>query len=176
MQSRAKSAPKLRKIDLRIPVLHDRGAGWDTPLFDSADRALLQAIDGQSTVRDLAAATGRTEEETARSLAKLERLALITFAEAAKRPAVRPKRLQSGTRPAMKTCPGDLTEELRKVANDATADGVHEKPTVAPPPGDSVVEVVETHEVDDLLASLDVEEEDLDPGARFTLPGIGTRG
>jgi hypothetical protein len=180
MQARAKSAPKIRKIDIRVPVLQDCGVGGDTPLFDSVDRSLLQAIDGQATVHDLAVATGRTDEETAQSLAKLESLRRIRFVEAAKRATSGPpKRLESGVRPAMKTMPGDLTEHLEL--------DEHEKPTVAPPPSDGemevvatqesdelVMEVVATQEVDDLLAAL--EDADEEPEPRFTLPGIGTRG
>ena len=164
MQARAKRAPKLRKIDIRVPVLQKRGAGCDTPLFDAVDRAVLRAVDGQSTVRAIAVATGRPDDVVARSIERLERLRVITFLTSDPRPAAEPpKRLVSGVRPALKTFPTGLDE----VADGA---GVHDRPTLAPPPDDQEMEVtIAEAEVDDLL------EDDAEPEARLTLPGIGPR-
>lgn len=166
MQARAKRAPKLRKIDIRVPVLLKRGAGCDTPLFDAVDRAVLRAIDGESNVRAIAVATGRPDDVVARSLERLERLRVVTFLAADARPAAEPpKRLASGVRPALKTFPNGLSGVMGEAGNDL---GVHDRPTAPPPPDDQEVTVAEAA-VDDLLA------DDPDPEARLTLPGIGPR-
>jgi hypothetical protein len=153
MEARTKRAPKLRKIDIRVPVPQERGAGRDAPLFDAVDRALLRAIDGRATVHSIAVAAGRSDEEVARSLAKLERLQIISFATGSRRPVKEPpKRLESGMRPALATLPTDVTAKLEEAASND--EDVHERPTLPPPSRSAYGD---------------------DPEARQTLTGIGPR-
>jgi hypothetical protein len=97
--------PRLRKIDVRLPVLARRGFDWKSPKLDATDRAILQRIDGLSTASSVASALGIAAERMASALAKLEELGLVAYIE--RRPSAPPSsppvRLQSGMRPAART-------------------------------------------------------------------------
>jgi hypothetical protein len=99
--------PRLRKIDVRLPVLARRGFDWKSPRLDATDRAILRRVDGLSTASAVATALGITAERMASVLAKLEGLGLVTYLEP--RPSAPPSspavRLQSGMRPAARTLP-----------------------------------------------------------------------
>ena len=104
MHARVKG-PRLRKIDVRIP---ERLAPFDgrTPLLDDGEQALLKRIDGQSTVNALASSMGLADADVGRSLAKMERLRLVTFlAQRRTASSLPPVRLRSGMRPALDTIP-----------------------------------------------------------------------
>ena len=106
MQERAVRIPRLRKIDSRIPVLRNYERGRDAPVLDELHRLLLQRIDGQASVHGLALSIGRSEEEVAYALARLEDLRCVTFLEPkTARSSSPPTRLQSGLRPATRPQP-----------------------------------------------------------------------
>jgi DNA-binding transcriptional MocR family regulator len=105
MNARAKR-PRLKKIDVRVPVVSssDIDAQWSA--LDAVDRTLLRNIDGQSTVNALASTLGVSEAQILSALEKLERRGLVVLA--ARRPTTKsspPRRLQSGMRPASRTLP-----------------------------------------------------------------------
>ena len=154
MEARTKSTPKLRKIDVRVPVLAEPSDACDPRLLNAVDRTLLRAIDGRSTVHAIAADQGLSDEDLAPLLAKLERLGVIEFAGVDPRPtASPPHRLKSGMRPALDTIPSvppDLSDTVR----------------LSPAIADELVQV-------DI--ELGWEDEPADPDARLTLPGIGPR-
>jgi hypothetical protein len=114
MHERAKR-PQVRKIDVRVPTLSERGAPWESPLLDDVDRAIGRRIDGECTVHALTSALGLADDVVASSLAKLERLRLVALAEPRRsslNPSPPPVRLQAGPRPAMATLPATSEMDL----------------------------------------------------------------
>jgi hypothetical protein len=104
--ARARRLPKLRKIDVRVPVATEPVAGRPTPLLDLVERTVLVLVDGRSTVNSLAQAAEVSEEQMAQALERLEMLGLVEMAEPKKRTKSSPgTRLDSGMRPALKTMP-----------------------------------------------------------------------
>jgi hypothetical protein len=120
--ARARRLPKLRKIDVRVPVLvkpreASRNCG---PL----DYAVLRLVDGHATVHAIATTAGVSDEEIARALDRLEEAGLLLFVEPKKRRASSPPptRLDSGIRPALKTVPSFTEAEIRGSAGDDVSD------------------------------------------------------
>jgi hypothetical protein len=122
--------PRLRKIDVRLPVLARRGFDWKSPRLDATDRAILRSLDGMSTATSVASALGIDPERMASALAKLEALGLVAYIEP--RPSAPssspPVRLKSGMRPAARTLPAISTATTE-------ADALDDAPRVAPAEG-----------------------------------------
>ena len=122
--------PRLRRIDVRVPVLARRGFDWKSPRLDATDRAILRRVDGEATASSIASALGIAAERMTRGLAKLEGLGLVAYLEPrpSAPPSSPPVRLQSGMRPAARTLPAispPMTE----------AEAADDEPRAAPPEG-----------------------------------------
>jgi hypothetical protein len=130
MQERATRIPRLRKIDVRVPILRNYERGRDAPVLDELDRLLLRRVDGRASVHDLAISIGRSEEEVASALARLEELRCVAIMQPASGlPSSPPTRLQSGLRPA--TRPGPF---VPSASADGAAGRVIATPPREPPP------------------------------------------
>jgi hypothetical protein len=170
MEERTKRTPKLRKIDIRVPVLQARDAWNDVPLLNTVDRAVMGALDGVATVHAITLVSGQSEEDVVRSFEKLERFGVILFAPPSRRSvSAPPQRLRSGMRPALKTLPADVVDEILSAARAKGYETFEKATPTLVTEGIDADESTGSHEVDELLL------DDRDPEVRGTLTGIGPR-
>jgi hypothetical protein len=156
MEAHAKR-PRLRKVDVRVPVLVRADIDWTTLRLDDVDDSVRRHIDGRSTVNALASALDLSERRVQGSLAKLARKGIVTFVERRRTTTTPcPPRLQSGMHPATQTRPS-----------------VHPS---SPPPSEArtreVQAMVESALIDEIIAD-DAIVDCVEPEGRATLTGIG---